>query len=185
MAKVKVDEVTNEAGTAAPNFPFGLKNNGVDAGIHLTSEVVATGQSWSGIDFVDAGLNGTPDTGFSTTGAKIYPDGTIVGKSDLGIYVKRPDRTLVGRRNAQSFDFTAGGTSATFTGNQYPHDFAVAPTIHSNMQGVTGSEIAKVGVDRAYNASPSTFTYNVAATTGNTFIAGTSFIIDFSFEGEW
>jgi len=46
-------------------------------------------------EYFDDGLLGVPDTGFSSTGARIYPDGTIRGKSSYGEYVKHPDGTLV------------------------------------------------------------------------------------------
>jgi len=54
-----------------------LKNNGTDI---IDSE-----------EYADEGLLGTPDTGFSSTGARIYPDGTIRGKSSYGEYIKYSD----------------------------------------------------------------------------------------------
>jgi hypothetical protein len=47
-----------------------------------------------GIEYFDDGLLGVPDTTFSSTGARIYPDGTIRGKSSYGEYVKSPDGRL-------------------------------------------------------------------------------------------
>lgn len=51
--------------------------------------------NFSGIEYADEDLLGTPDTSFSSTGARIYPDGTIRGKSSYGEYVKYPDGTLI------------------------------------------------------------------------------------------
>jgi len=43
-----------------------------------------------GVEYFDEGLLGVPDTTFSSTGARIYPDGTIRGKSSYGEYVRYP-----------------------------------------------------------------------------------------------
>ena len=48
-----------------------------------------------GIEYFDSGLIGVPDTTFSSTGARIYPDGTIRGKSSYGEYVKYPDGRII------------------------------------------------------------------------------------------
>ena len=50
--------------------------------------------NFDGIEYFDDGLLGVPDTTFSSTGARIYPDGTIRGKSSYGEYVKYPDGRL-------------------------------------------------------------------------------------------
>ena len=46
-------------------------------------------------EFLDEGLLGAPDTGFSSTGARIYPDGTIIGKcSDGSRYEKNTNGSV-------------------------------------------------------------------------------------------
>jgi hypothetical protein len=55
---------------------------------HSTSDVITAGQNWSGVTYTDTGAVGSNPT------AKIYPDGTIVGSTDNGSYVKYPNGIL-------------------------------------------------------------------------------------------
>ncbi|NQY22837.1 MAG: hypothetical protein HRT41_02305 [Campylobacteraceae bacterium] len=51
----------------------------------LTPEVIANSQSWDGVVYID------PDAIGANPVAKIYPDGTIVGSTDNGKYIKYPN----------------------------------------------------------------------------------------------
>ena len=89
-------------------------------------------------EFLDEGLLGAPDTGFSSTGARIYPDGTIRGKSDYGEYVKYPDCTLICTNTSTtiadltiSLDGVYYGTNIEFL---HPVQFVSTPSSSVNMQ---------------------------------------------------
>jgi len=82
------------------------------------TDYLALGQSE---EYADAGLLGTPDTGFSSTGARIYSDGTIRGKSSYGSYVKRPNGVMeckgvvsVGATTGSSYPFITSEATWTF-----------------------------------------------------------------------
>lgn len=47
-----------------------------------------------GVEYADEGLRGVPDTSFSSTGARLYPNGVIVGKSSFGLYIRYLDGRL-------------------------------------------------------------------------------------------
>ena len=75
----------------------------------VTNTLTLAETKWSnadGIEYFDDGLLGVPDTSFSSTGARLYPDGTIRGKSDYGDYIKSPD----GEASASLVDATILGT---------------------------------------------------------------------------
>jgi hypothetical protein len=56
----------------------------------LTTSVVQTeGQNWAGVTYTD------PDAVGANPTAKIYPDGTVVGSTDNGDYIKYPNGRLV------------------------------------------------------------------------------------------
>jgi len=92
--KVKVLGQTGVSVTAGQAVM--LKNDGTDI---VDSE-----------EYADDGLLGTPNTSFSSTGARIYPDGVIRGKSSYGEYVKYPDGGLMVSSNRiyPSGNFSAG-----------------------------------------------------------------------------
>jgi len=89
--------------------------------------------------YLDEGLLVAPDTTFSPTGARIYPDGTIRGKSaSYGEYVKYPDGTLVCTNTSTtvvnlttSFDGVYYGTNIEFL---HPVQFVSTPSSSVNMQ---------------------------------------------------
>ena len=58
-----------------------------------TDLVIAEGSNWAGIAYTD------PDALGSTPTAKIYPDGTIVGSTSYGEYIKHPNGELECRGN--------------------------------------------------------------------------------------
>jgi|2_EtaG_2_1085320.scaffolds.fasta_scaffold139046_1 hypothetical protein len=58
------------------------------AGVTPTSDVITAGQDWSGVTYTDSDAVGANPT------AKIYPDGTVVGSTDNGSYVKYPNGVL-------------------------------------------------------------------------------------------
>jgi len=67
----------------------------IDNNDFITTQIFnQDGTEFDGVEYFDAGLLGVPDTTFSPTGARIYPDGTIRGKSSYGEYVKYPDGRL-------------------------------------------------------------------------------------------
>lgn len=83
-----------------------INGNGIDMGNNPVSNasqidgtvIVISETTWDnpdGVEYADSGIQGVPNTSFSSTGARIYPDGTIRGKSSYGEYVKYPDGTLV------------------------------------------------------------------------------------------
>jgi len=89
-------------------------------------------------EFLDEGLLGVPDTGFSPTGARIYPDGTIRGKSSYGEYVKYLYGTLVCTNASTtvvnlttSLDGVYYGTNIEFL---HPVQFVSTPSSSVNMQ---------------------------------------------------
>lgn len=76
-AQSLVFKVSGQTGITVPSGEtYMLKNDGTDI---IDSE-----------EYSDSGLVGTPDVGFSSTGARIYPNGIIVGKSSNGTYTKYP-----------------------------------------------------------------------------------------------
>ena len=71
-----------------------VQNSGVivDDNNFITTQIFnQDGTEFDGIEYFDDGLLGVPDTTFSSTGARLYPDGTIRGKSSYGEYVKYPN----------------------------------------------------------------------------------------------
>lgn len=57
--------------------------------VKATPEVIAAGQDWNGVAYVD------PDAIGASPTAKIYPDGTVVGSTVNGDYVKFPNGDLI------------------------------------------------------------------------------------------
>jgi hypothetical protein len=97
-----------------------------------SKELILEKTTWlneDGIEYFDEGLLGVPDTTFSSTGARIYPDGTIRGKSSYGEYVKYPDGRLIysdtGSTTSSSTDVGAL-KRAGYNGN-YAHTFISPP----------------------------------------------------------
>jgi len=89
--------------------------------------------------YADAGLLGTPDTGFSSTGARKYSDGTIRGKSSYGEYVKYPDGILectivTDELTCEVLIGSLYTTDNTTTGEtyNYPHLFIEDPFVVGN-----------------------------------------------------
>jgi hypothetical protein len=54
----------------------------------VTPEVFTAGQDWDGIAYID------PDAIGANPTAKIYPDGSIVGETDNGFYIKHANSTM-------------------------------------------------------------------------------------------
>lgn len=134
----KVSKVTS-TDNAIPKF------NGITGEIQDTSVLIddndfittqifnQDGAEFDGVEYFDDGLRGVPDTTFSSTGARIYPDGTIRGKSSYGKYTKSPDGTLICKHRIDNgaVVYTAvGGVafSPAFSWS-YPHIFSTAPRV--------------------------------------------------------
>jgi len=67
----------------------------IDDNDFITTQIFnQDGTEFDGVPYADAGLLGVPDTSFSPTGARIYPDGEIRGKSSYGEYTKFPSGVL-------------------------------------------------------------------------------------------
>lgn len=78
--------VKTAAGTGIevpPGFATLLLNDGTNISLFLTA-----GQTWDGVDYVD------PDAVGGNPSAKIYPDGTVIGSTDNGKYIKYPNGEL-------------------------------------------------------------------------------------------
>lgn len=72
--------------------PQNVLPNSSTQNLEVKDQLLINETKWlnDGVPYADAGLLGVPDTSFSPTGARIYPDGTIRGKSSYGIYNKFP-----------------------------------------------------------------------------------------------
>ena len=121
-----------------------------------------------GIPYADSGIRGVPDTSFSPTGARIYPDGTIRGKSSYGEYVKYPDGILICSSG------TASGVINTAIGNifasgsvteSFPYVFVTAPSVSSSLAFVNGwSNISDVTTSNLKTRAYCYYNVNVSAT---------------------
>lgn len=76
--------------------------------------------SQTGTVYTDPGLIGTPDTFFSPTGARIYSDGTVRGKSSNGQYIKYPNGTIECMYNVFEINNFVNGNRINGTWT-YPH----------------------------------------------------------------
>lgn len=91
------------------------------------------GAEFDGVAYADAGLLGVPDTSFSPTGARIYPDGVIRGKSSYGKYYKYPNGILecsdINQNNERVTASTAEGAIyfGSFLAVSFAHAFTVPP----------------------------------------------------------
>jgi hypothetical protein len=91
-------------------------------GVSQTTSVVNTaGQNWAGVAYID------PDAIGASPTAKIYPDGSIVGSTANGNYVKYPNGRLECHMSHYYGNITTaeGFRDATFT---YPVTFTAIPT---------------------------------------------------------
>ena len=93
-------------------------------------------------EYSDNGLLGTPDTAFSSTGARIYPTGTVIGKSSYGVYIRLPNGLLIcTRSNAVTIDVTTL-LDGRYYGDLgiwiYPHEFFTIPFSNTKFRQNSG-----------------------------------------------
>ena len=72
------------------------------------------GAEFDGVEYADPRINGVPDTNFSTTGARIYPDGTIRIKTSYGTFKESPDGEIIIKTTA-TIPATASGIAIGFS----------------------------------------------------------------------
>ena len=86
-------------------------------------------------EFLDEGLLLAPDTGFSSTGSRVYPDGTIRGQCSDGSWYKTDPNgyTIANLKTAPTSKApNSGPTNISFT---YPVKFNDVPEITGNVGG--------------------------------------------------
>lgn len=134
-----------------------------------------------GIEYADEGLLGVPDTSFSSTGARIYPDGTIRGKSNYGEYVKYPDGRLEGFYTSRNVSFTVSGSYLVSISLPLPHN-SITPTNNK----VIGGAVLRNMFPSEYAGSPTTnyVRFYFATRDGSEPTAG-DYVMSYSFTGTW
>lgn len=132
-----------------------------------------------GIEYADSGIQGVPDTSFSSTGARIYPDGTIRGKSSYGEYVKYPDGVAICLislslnltiTQSNLFGSTSGTIYSGIGTHLFPSEFSETPKMSGNCTNSSNAGYAK-----ARNVNSTGFTSSIvniaSGEVGATYIA--------------
>ena len=105
--------------------------------VKSTDAVIANGQDWDGVAYTD------PDAVGANPTAKIYPDGSIVGSTDNGSYVKHPNGVLTCSYSQDDFIYTTVSLGNVYRADDeiftYPHEFISTPDGAVSMAGGANS----------------------------------------------
>ena len=110
-----------------------------EVNVEATPEVKAEGQNWEGIAYID------PDAIGANPTAKIYPDGTIVGSTDNGSYIKYPN----GRKEVTGSVTPASNNNS---GTVWTYPLAFTTVLHASAGadyvtsgGAASSSVTEIG----------------------------------------
>ena len=165
-----------------------VQNTGViiDDNDFITTQIFnQDGTEFDGIEYFDAGLLGVPDTTFSSTGARIYPDGTIRGKSSYGEYVKYPDGTFIHNDRVLISYLDANRLYKLYTGSIEALDSSfIRLFILDSSEGITIANTKLQGATIA-SANNDNKTSQLQIIKNATFVSGDSIYIKIITTGVW
>ena len=174
---VKAAEVDSHAVNRKQMEDYIINLNLSNDFVKLTAAVLSSGQNWEGIDYIDSDAVG------SNPIAKIYPDGTIVGSTDNGSYVKFPNGELSVNGKRTTSPSIASGTSTALYLRSYPILFISEPTVAWDLKiGNHSAWFSIIYTERPYDASTvSEAKYYIYSTYTTTHYAYISYIA----KGRW
>jgi len=137
-------------------------------------------------EYVDEGLLLSPDTGFSSTGARIYPDGTIIGKCTDGSKYIKDSKGNVKIITAYTMAYLAGSQlfyNATLPCTLSSAAFKVSYAIVSDDGNLTATDISDC---EFFTIAKTTSSVSVRYTSKSSiFVSGDLAGVDIIIEGEY